>query len=140
MARCVAADRTPKAAGLLERTRDPRDPHAVQPALTERGTEVARRAIDVVHVLPGQLPELFDGLDGPRTRAFTRDPTILPGTPLAASADAAGDHANAHETERSRPPATAPPADGRVIGLAHYAGRAVLEGVPTRRGTPSSSR
>ncbi|MFC5670255.1 MarR family winged helix-turn-helix transcriptional regulator [Streptomyces incanus] len=87
-----------EAAGLLERTRDPRDPRAMQLALTERGSEVTRQAIDVVHVLLGQL---LEPLDGPRTRAFTRDLTALLGTPLAASADAVGDNANAHETEQS---------------------------------------
>ncbi|MFC9951845.1 MarR family winged helix-turn-helix transcriptional regulator [Streptomyces prasinus] len=94
-----------EAAGLLERARDPRDPRAMQLALTERGTEVARRAIDVVHALLEQLLEPLDGLDGPRTRAFTRDLTALLGThldtPLAASADVVGDRAGAHETEQS---------------------------------------
>ncbi|MFF0112924.1 MarR family winged helix-turn-helix transcriptional regulator [Streptomyces prasinus] len=91
-----------EAAGLLERARGPRDPRAVQLALTERGTEVARRAIDVVHAL---LEQLLEPLDGPRTRAFTRDLTTLLGvslsTPLAASADVVGDRADAHGTEQS---------------------------------------
>src|SRR5690242_4448612 len=54
-------------AGLLERTRDPRDPRAVQLALTEQGHEVTGRAIKVVQGLLQQLTAPLGGLDGPRT-------------------------------------------------------------------------
>ncbi|GAB2886699.1 MarR family transcriptional regulator [Streptomyces deserti] len=71
-----------EAAGLLERTRDPRDPRAVQLALTEQGREVTRRAITVVHGLLEQLLEPLGGLDGARAREFTRDLATLLDAPL----------------------------------------------------------
>jgi len=71
-------------AGLLERTRDPQDPRAVQLALTEQGTEVTRRAIKVVQGLLQQLLEPLGGLDSERTRDFTRDLALLLDTPLHA--------------------------------------------------------
>ncbi|MEV5549859.1 MarR family transcriptional regulator [Streptomyces sp. NPDC052309] len=71
-----------EAAGLLQRTRDPRDPRAVQLALTEQGEDVTRRAIEVVHGLLEQLLEPLGGLDGPRTRQFTRDLMSLLDAPL----------------------------------------------------------
>ncbi|MEW2613024.1 MarR family transcriptional regulator [Streptomyces sp. NPDC047880] len=69
-------------AGLLERTRDPRDPRAVQLALTERGTEVTRRAIEVVHALLQQLLDPLGGLDSARTQEFKRELTALLDAPL----------------------------------------------------------
>ncbi|WP_081235993.1 MarR family winged helix-turn-helix transcriptional regulator [Streptomyces viridosporus] len=86
-----------EAAGLLERTRDPRDPRAVQLALTERGVEVTRQAVEVVQGLLRQLLEPLGGLDGPRTRAFVHDLTTLLDTPLDPSAD----HPSTHGTEQS---------------------------------------
>jgi DNA-binding MarR family transcriptional regulator len=74
--------RTLEAAGLLERTRDPRDPRAVQLALTEQGREVTGRAIKVVHGLLQQLLEPLGGLDSPRAREFTRDLATLLDAPL----------------------------------------------------------
>ncbi|MEU3885136.1 MarR family transcriptional regulator [Streptomyces sp. NPDC029041] len=71
-----------EAAGLLERSRDPRDPRAVQLALTERGLDVTRRAIEVVHGLLGQLLDPLGGLGSERTRAFTRELTALLDAPL----------------------------------------------------------
>ncbi|WP_405975436.1 MarR family transcriptional regulator [Streptomyces sp. NBC_00988] len=72
-----------ESAGLVERTRDPRDPRAVQLALTEQGREVTRRAIKVVHGLLEQLLEPLGGLDSARARELSRDLTILLDTPLA---------------------------------------------------------
>ncbi|QFR01808.1 MarR family transcriptional regulator [Streptomyces phaeolivaceus] len=69
--------------GLLERTRDPRDPRAVRLALTEEGREVARRAIEVVQGLMDQLLEPLGGLDGTRTEELARDLTTLLDVPLA---------------------------------------------------------
>ncbi|AWW36320.1 MarR family winged helix-turn-helix transcriptional regulator [Streptomyces cadmiisoli] len=69
-------------AGLLERTRDPRDPRAVQLALTDEGRDVTRRAITVVHGLLEQLLQPLGGLGGPRAREFTRDLATLLDTPL----------------------------------------------------------
>ena len=72
-------------AGHLERTRDPRDPRAVQLALTEQGQAVTRRAIAVVQELLQQLLEPLGGLDAPRTRAFTNELATLLDAPLAPS-------------------------------------------------------
>ncbi len=69
-------------AGLLERARDPRDPRAVQLALTEEGRAAARRAIEVVQGLLQQLLEPLGGLDSTRTREFTRELTALLDVPL----------------------------------------------------------
>jgi len=82
-----------ESAGLVERTRDPRDPRAVQLALTEQGRETTRRAIKVVHGLLEQLLEPLGGLDSARSREFSRDLATLLDTPL--------DHASEHEKEQS---------------------------------------
>ncbi|MFC9945930.1 MarR family winged helix-turn-helix transcriptional regulator [Streptomyces pratensis] len=75
-----------ESAGLIERTRDPRDPRAVQLALTERGQAVTRQAVAAVQELLQQLLEPLGGLDDPRTRAFTDELTALLDAPLAPSA------------------------------------------------------
>ncbi|GHG20355.1 MarR family winged helix-turn-helix transcriptional regulator [Streptomyces filamentosus] len=75
-----------EAAGLVERTRDPRDPRAVQLSLTEEGQAVTRRAVDVVQDLLQQLLEPLGGLDADRTRAFTDELTALLDVPLLPSA------------------------------------------------------
>ncbi|MEV7104873.1 MarR family winged helix-turn-helix transcriptional regulator [Streptomyces atroolivaceus] len=72
-------------AGLIERTRDPRDPRAVQLALTERGETVTRQAVTVVQELHQQLLEPLGGLGAPRTRAFIDELTTLLDAPLAPS-------------------------------------------------------
>ncbi|MFF0585122.1 MarR family winged helix-turn-helix transcriptional regulator [Streptomyces sp. NPDC003781] len=72
-------------AGLIERTRDPRDPRAVQLALTEEGQTVTRQAIVVVRELLEQLLEPLGGLDAPRTGAFTDELTALLDVPLSPS-------------------------------------------------------
>ncbi|MGW1767740.1 MarR family winged helix-turn-helix transcriptional regulator [Streptomyces sp. NPDC002073] len=74
-----------ESAGLVERTRDPRDPRAVQLALTEPGRAVTRQAVTVVQGLLQQLLEPLGGLDTPRTRAFTEELTTLLDAPLTAS-------------------------------------------------------
>ncbi|WP_105969672.1 MarR family winged helix-turn-helix transcriptional regulator [Streptomyces geranii] len=71
-------------AGLLERARDPRDPRAVRLTLTEQGSEVTGRAIEVVQGLLQRLLEPLGGLDSARTRDFTRDLALLLDTPLHA--------------------------------------------------------
>ncbi|GAA3810647.1 MarR family transcriptional regulator [Streptomyces coacervatus] len=71
-----------EAAGLLDRTRDPKDPRAVQLTLTEQGREVTGRAIEVVAKLLQQLLEPLGGLDSPRAREFTRDLATLLDAPL----------------------------------------------------------
>ncbi|MEU3401181.1 MarR family winged helix-turn-helix transcriptional regulator [Streptomyces filamentosus] len=79
-----------EAAGLVERTRDPRDPRAVQLSLTEEGRAVTRRAVDVVQDLLQQLLEPLGGLDAERTRAFTDELTALLDVPLLPSAPEPG--------------------------------------------------
>ncbi|MBC2902290.1 MarR family winged helix-turn-helix transcriptional regulator [Streptomyces cupreus] len=74
--------RSLETAGLLERTRDPRDPRAVQLTLTEQGREKTRQAIDVVQGLLQQLLAPLGGLDSARTREFTRDLATLLDAPL----------------------------------------------------------
>ncbi len=74
-----------ESADLIERTRDPRDPRAVQLSLTEQGQIVTRQAITVVHGLLQQLLEPLGGLDAPRVRAFTDELTTLLNAPLAPS-------------------------------------------------------
>ncbi|MGW6731052.1 MarR family winged helix-turn-helix transcriptional regulator [Streptomyces sp. NPDC055013] len=71
-----------ESAGLLERTRDPRDPRAVQLALTEQGRERTRQAIEVVHGLLQKLLAPLGGLDSARAREFTRDLAVLLDAPL----------------------------------------------------------
>ncbi|MGW6012051.1 MarR family winged helix-turn-helix transcriptional regulator [Streptomyces sp. NPDC055210] len=80
-----------ESAGLVERTRDPRDPRAVQLALTEQGEAVTRRAIGVVQQLLQQLLDPIGGLDAPRTRAFTEELTALLDVPLDPSVPNAND-------------------------------------------------
>ncbi|MGW1952835.1 MarR family winged helix-turn-helix transcriptional regulator [Streptomyces sp. NPDC001920] len=74
--------RSLEAAGLLERARDPRDPRAVQLALTEQGRERTRQAIRVVQGLLQQLLAPLGGLDSARTREFTRELATLLDAPL----------------------------------------------------------
>lgn len=74
--------RSLESAGLLERARDPRDPRAVQLALTDEGRERTRRAVTVVRGLLDQLLAPLGGLDGTRTRDFQRELTALLDAPL----------------------------------------------------------
>lgn len=74
--------RSLEGAGLLERTRDPRDPRAVQLALTARGRATTERAIEVVQLLLDQLLQPLGGLGSARTRQFTSELTALLDTPL----------------------------------------------------------
>jgi DNA-binding MarR family transcriptional regulator len=82
-----------EAAGLVERTRDPSDPRAVQLSLTEQGREVTRRAIKIVQGLLEQLLTPLGGLDGQRTKAFSRELATLLDVPL--------DPPTENETEQS---------------------------------------
>ncbi|MGW6565833.1 MarR family winged helix-turn-helix transcriptional regulator [Streptomyces sp. NPDC054975] len=85
---------------LIERARDPRDPRAVQLALTEQGATVARQAVKVVQDLLQQLLEPLGGLDAPRTRAFTDELMTLLDAPLAPPAP---NDENDEKTERTTP-------------------------------------
>ncbi|MEU6532277.1 MarR family transcriptional regulator [Streptomyces sp. NPDC046928] len=74
--------RSLEGAGLLERTRDPRDPRAVQLALTEQGRARTREAIDVVRGLHEQWLAPLGGLDSATTREFARNLATLLDAPL----------------------------------------------------------
>ncbi|MCI3928522.1 MarR family winged helix-turn-helix transcriptional regulator [Streptomyces sp. AN091965] len=96
-----------ESAGLVERARDPRDPRAVQLALTEEGQTVTREAVAVVQELLGQLLEPLGGLDAPRTREFTDELRTLLDAPLTAAAR----HLPAMPTASAVPNACAVPND-----------------------------
>ncbi|MFE7191768.1 MarR family winged helix-turn-helix transcriptional regulator [Kitasatospora sp. NPDC057541] len=74
--------RTLEAAGMLARTRDPRDPRAMRLALTEQGLDVTRRAITVIQQLLDQLLAPLGGQDSARTRQFKDELATLLDTPL----------------------------------------------------------
>ncbi|MFD7818745.1 MarR family winged helix-turn-helix transcriptional regulator [Streptomyces sp. NPDC059785] len=84
-------------AGIVDRTRDPADPRAVQLSLTEEGREVTRRAIRVVQGLLEQLLDPLGGLDGERTKSLSRDLALLLDTPLNAQ-----NARNAQNTEKEQ--------------------------------------
>ncbi|MCF4136033.1 MarR family transcriptional regulator [Streptomyces sp. Tue 6430] len=89
-----------ESAGLIGRTRDPRDPRAVRLALTERGEDVTRRAVTVVHALLERLTEPLGGLDSARTRTFTSELALLLDAPLEPPYDSGAD-ATANEPDNS---------------------------------------
>jgi len=64
-------------AGLVERTSDPDDIRAVQLGLTDRGREVATRAVARVHGLQDELTAPLGGLGSPQTRALIESLRIL---------------------------------------------------------------
>lgn len=88
-----------ESAGLLERTRDPRDPRAVQLALTDRGRDTTRQAIEVVQGLLQQLLAPLGGLGSDRTRAFERELAILLDTPLDTPLDPTPDETHTETIE-----------------------------------------
>ena len=57
-------------AGLVERTGNPDDTRAVQLALTDRGRDVATRAVERVRGLQDELTAPLGGLRSPKTRAL----------------------------------------------------------------------
>ncbi|MFD7708690.1 MarR family winged helix-turn-helix transcriptional regulator [Streptomyces sp. NPDC059786] len=93
-------------AGIVDRTRDPADPRAVQLSLTEEGREVTRRAIRVVQGLLEQLLDPLGGLNGERTKSLSRDLALLLDTPLntqnAQNARNARNARNAQNTEKEQ--------------------------------------
>jgi DNA-binding MarR family transcriptional regulator len=66
-----------EADGLVERARDIKDTRAVRLALTGRGHEVVRPAVETVRELVDRLMAPLGGRDDPRTLAFIRDLTAL---------------------------------------------------------------
>ena len=67
-------------AGLIERTEHPADPRAVQLRLTDRGTDVARRAIAIVHAFQEEFTAPIGGTQSQRTRDLVRTLQTLLGT------------------------------------------------------------
>ncbi|MEZ0064448.1 DNA-binding MarR family transcriptional regulator [Streptacidiphilus sp. MAP12-20] len=74
--------RTLEADGLVERVRDEVDTRAVRLALTERGSEMAQQAIELVQGLHEQLLAPLGGLAGERTGAFVAELTALLDVPI----------------------------------------------------------
>ncbi|MFE6041495.1 MarR family winged helix-turn-helix transcriptional regulator [Streptomyces sp. NPDC056452] len=69
--------RSLETAGLVERTPDPADTRAVQLALTDEGSAVALRAVEVVRELMDRLLAPLGGPAGSEAEAFTRTLTAL---------------------------------------------------------------
>ncbi|GAA3208492.1 hypothetical protein GCM10020256_04990 [Streptomyces thermocoprophilus] len=115
LARALEAD------GLLERTRDPDDPRAVRLALTERGRETTRQAIEVVQRLMAVWLAPLGGPDSARTREFTATLATLLDTPLGLPAEPSGKrrpvrtacHRGAVMTGTAPPPHRTPPTTPR---------------------------
>jgi DNA-binding MarR family transcriptional regulator len=59
-------------AGLIERSEHPADPRAVQLRLTDHGTDVAQRAITIVHAFQEQFTAPIGGTQSQRNRALVR--------------------------------------------------------------------
>jgi DNA-binding MarR family transcriptional regulator len=99
-------------AGLIERTRHPADPRAVQLRLTDDGTDVARRAIAIVQGFQEEFTAPIGGTHSQRTRDLVRTLQTLLGT----------------ET-RSAPMAPAATLTGQDVGEAEGALTALLDKV-----------
>jgi DNA-binding MarR family transcriptional regulator len=67
-------------AGLIERTRHPADPRAVQLRLTEQGADVAQRAIAIVHTFQEEFTAPIGGTQSQRNRDLVRTLQTLLGT------------------------------------------------------------
>ena len=68
-------------AGLVERTGNPNDTRAMQLALTDRGRDVAIRAVERVLGLQDELMAPLGGLRSPKTRVLIESLRILLDTP-----------------------------------------------------------
>jgi DNA-binding MarR family transcriptional regulator len=82
-------------AGLIERSKHPADPRAVQLRLTDHGTEVARRAIAIVHAFQEEFTAPIGGTNSQPTRQLVRTLQTLLGmehrsTPMAQPATLTG--------------------------------------------------
>jgi DNA-binding MarR family transcriptional regulator len=76
--------RSLEAAGLVDRTGDPKDTRAVQLALTDRGRSVITEATRLVRALHEELTGALGGPDHPRTRELAESLRALldaPSTP-----------------------------------------------------------
>ena len=73
--------RSLEAAGLVERTGDPKDTRAVQLGLTDRGRSVITEATRLVRALHEELTAALGGPDHPRTRELAESLRTLLDTP-----------------------------------------------------------
>lgn len=67
-------------AGLIERTRHPADPRAVQLRLTNDGADIAQRAIAIVHAFQEEFTAPIGGTKSQRNRDLVRTLQTLLGT------------------------------------------------------------
>ena len=67
-------------AGLIDRTEHPADPRAVQLRLTDDGTDVAQRAIAIVHAFQEEFTAPIGGTQSQRNRDLARTLRTLLGT------------------------------------------------------------
>jgi MarR family transcriptional regulator, organic hydroperoxide resistance regulator len=74
-----------EASDLVARRPDPDDSRAVRLGLTERGQEVARRAVTVVAALQDELTAPLGGVGSERTRALVETLHTLLAAPLVAT-------------------------------------------------------
>ncbi len=116
--------------GLLTRTQHPADPRAVQLRLTEHGTDVALRAIAVVHALQEDLTAPIGGTHNSRNRELARTLRTLLGIPPATGGT----------DDNGREPMPQPPTlTGQDIGEAQGAVRALLDRVLADTDTATTS-
>jgi len=78
-------------AGLVERTGDPDDTRAVQLALTDRGRDVATRAVEQVRGLQDELTAPLGGLRSPKTRTLIESLQTLLDAPASPGKPAPSD-------------------------------------------------
>jgi DNA-binding MarR family transcriptional regulator len=71
-----------EAADLVERAVDPTDTRAVRLELTDQGSTVTRRAVDVVHQLQSRLLAPLGGPGSRRATVFVRELAALVAAPL----------------------------------------------------------
>jgi DNA-binding MarR family transcriptional regulator len=105
-------------AGLIERGEHPADPRAVQLRLTDHGTDVARRAIAIVHAFQEEFTAPIGGTQSQRTRDLVRTLQTLLGLE--------------HRSDPMPPPATL---TGQDVGEAEGALTALLNRVLARSNT-----
>lgn len=107
-------------AELLTRTERPADPRAVQLTLTDHGTDVAQRAIAVIHALQEELTAPIGGTDSPQNRQLIQTLKTL----LGITPPPGGTRENRSDTmTQTQPPALT----GQDIAEAQGALRAVLD-------------
>jgi DNA-binding MarR family transcriptional regulator len=99
-------------AGLIGRTQHPADPRAVQLRLTDHGTDVAQRAIAIVHEFQEEFTAPIGGTQSQRNRDLVRSLQTLLGTE--------------HGSDPMAPPATL---TGQDVGEAEGALTALLNQV-----------